>query len=100
MRKMSGGNRTAAGAHVHEVLTTVGRTAERNGIRLVDVLPALMCSLVAGYVLPLLPGLPSVIEPSLIEDWVHGLAPGNADRRLRRTRTGLNNQPAARSPPS
>ena len=64
VRKMSGGNRTAAGAHVHEVLTTVGRTAERNSIRLVDVLPALMCSLVAGYVLPLFPGLPAVIELS------------------------------------
>jgi transposase len=72
IRKMSGGNRTAAGAHVHEVLATVGRTAERNGKRLVDLLPALMCSVVAGYVLPLLPGLPSVVEPSTIESWVRG----------------------------
>lgn len=100
VRKMSGGNRTAVGAHVHEVLTTVGRTAERNAVRLVDVLPALMCSLVAGYVLPLLPELPSAIEPSAIEDWIHGPALGATPELARTARIRVSNDTTARSPPS
>jgi transposase len=75
VRKMSGGNRRFTGAHGHEVLRTVGRTAERNGKHLLDVLPPLLCTRVRGYVLPLFPGLPAVIEPSKIEAWVHGLRP-------------------------
>jgi transposase len=108
VRKMSGGNRRFGGAHVHEVLRTVGRTAERNGKRLLDLLPALLCSVIAGHVLPLLPGLPAVIEPSRVEDWVHGLRLQQGESALRGTRRHVrrergapvpHNGADARSPP-
>lgn len=44
IRKISAGNRSDAGAHSHEVLASLSRTAERNGKRLPDLLPALLCS--------------------------------------------------------
>lgn len=107
VRKMSGGNRRFGGAHVHEVLRTVGRTAERNGKRLVDLLPTLLCSVIAGYVLPLLPGLPAVIEPSRVEDWVHGLrlqqgqgaVRGDGRDVRRRRRTPMPHDGTAARPP-
>jgi transposase len=43
-RKVSAGNRTEAGAHTHEVLASVSRTAQRNGLRLPDLLPDLLRS--------------------------------------------------------
>jgi transposase len=89
VRKISGGNRRLSGAHVHEVLRTLGRTAERNGKRLVDLLPTLLCSVVVGQVLPLLPDLPTVIDPQRIEDWVHGLRPERCEGSLRSPRQDL-----------
>jgi len=89
VRKISGGNRRLGGAHVHEVLRTIGRTAERNGKRLVDFLPALLCSVVVGKVLPLLAGLPDVIAPEAIEDWVHGLRPERREGSVRSPRQDL-----------
>ena len=44
MRKVSAGNRTEAGAHAHEVLASITRTAERGGVRFPDVLPELLKS--------------------------------------------------------
>jgi transposase len=44
MRKVSAGNRTKAGAHVHEVLASITRTAERCGVRFTDLLPELLRS--------------------------------------------------------
>jgi transposase len=58
-RKVSAGNRTEAGAHAHEVLASVSRTAQRNGLRLPDMLPALLRSPDPNARLPLLPSLPS-----------------------------------------
>jgi hypothetical protein len=55
IRKISAGNRTDPGAHAHEVLASLSRTAERNERRLPDLLPALLRSTDAGRVLPLLP---------------------------------------------
>lgn len=55
IRKISAGNRTDPGAHVHEVLASLSRTAERNDLRLPDLLADLLRSTDAGYVLPLLP---------------------------------------------
>lgn len=98
VRKMSGGNRTLAGAHAHEVLTTVGRTAERNGKRLVDLLPALLCSVLAGYVLPLLPGLPVVIAPADVEDWIR--SPFHRQPLTRGEGRVQTTGRAARSPPN
>ena len=89
MRKISGGNRRLGGAHVHEVMRTLGRTAERNGKRMVDLLPTLLRSVVVGQVLPLLPGLPTVIDPQTIEDWVHGLRPERCQGSLRSPRQDL-----------
>jgi transposase len=109
VRKISGGNRQLHGAHVHEVLRTIGRTAERNGKRLIDVLPALLCTLVAGHILPLFAGLPEVIYPTEIEDWVHGMRPeqcegtvrGDGQNVRRRGRaSGRGNGAAARPPPN
>jgi transposase len=109
VRKISGGNRRLGGAHVHEVLRTIGRTAERNGQRLVDLLPALLCSVVVGKVLPLLPGLPTVIDLAAIEDWVHGLRPERRQGSLRSPRqdvrrgsrpAGHRHGRAARPPPN
>lgn len=42
MRKVSAGNRTEAGAHTHEVLASITRTAERRGVRFTDLLPELL----------------------------------------------------------
>jgi transposase len=55
VRKISAGNRTLGGAHVHEIAASVSRTAERNGRALAELLPDLLRSR-TGYVLPLLPG--------------------------------------------
>jgi transposase len=44
MRKVSAGNRTEAGAHAHEVLASITRTAERCGVRFPDLLPELLRS--------------------------------------------------------
>ena len=54
VRKISAGNRTLGGAHVHEIAASVSRTAERNGQALAELLPRLLRS-PTGYVLPLLP---------------------------------------------
>ncbi|MGH9658115.1 MAG: IS66 family transposase, partial [Bryobacteraceae bacterium] len=55
IRKISAGNRTDPGAHVHEVLASLSRTAERNDLRLPDLLPSLLRSTDADFVLPVLP---------------------------------------------
>lgn len=54
VRKISAGNRTADGATVHERLASIARTAERNGVRLTDVLPELLRSPDPGHVMPIL----------------------------------------------
>lgn len=58
VRKISAGNRTLDGAHVHEIAASVSRTAMRNDQCLVELLPDLLRSPTA-YVLPLLPGWPA-----------------------------------------
>jgi len=63
IRKISAGNRTEPGAHVHEVLASLSRTAERNGLCLPDLLPSLLRSTDAGLVLPLLPAWAAAPAP-------------------------------------
>lgn len=58
VRKIQGGNRTPDGAHDHEVIATVSRTAERNGLLLPNLLPALLCSTASEVVLPVLKDRP------------------------------------------
>ena len=65
VRKISAGNRTAQGAIVHERLTSIARTAERNGVRLTDVLPELLRSPDPDHVMPILKHpLPAQPEPT------------------------------------
>jgi hypothetical protein len=42
VRKVSAGNRTDAGAHAHEILASLTRTADRGGVRFVDLVPELL----------------------------------------------------------
>jgi transposase len=63
MRKVSAGNRTEAGAHAHEVLASVTRTAERGGVRFTDVLPELLKSPGPVVLAPERLGLPAPPNP-------------------------------------
>ena len=54
VRKIQGGNRTPDGAHDHEIIASVSRTAERNGLELPNLLPALLCSTEPEVILPVL----------------------------------------------
>lgn len=55
LRKVSAGNRSLEGSYVQELLTSISRTAERNGLRLAHVLPDLLRSTDPTQILPLLP---------------------------------------------
>jgi len=59
VRKVSAGNRTEAGAHAHEVLASITRTAERCGVRFTDLLPELLRSPGPVVVVPERLGLPT-----------------------------------------
>lgn len=63
VRKVSAGNRTEAGAHAHEVLASITRTAERCGVRFTDLLPALLRSPGPVILTPEHLGLPTPTEP-------------------------------------
>lgn len=67
VRKVSAGNRTEAGAHAHEVLASITRTAERCGVRFTDLLPALLRSPGPVILAPERLGLPSRHAPSTDE---------------------------------
>lgn len=64
-RKMSAGNRTTDAAHDHEIIASVSRTAERNGLLLPKLLPALLCSTDPQAILPVLAEhpMPPPVEP-------------------------------------
>ena len=66
LRKISAGNRTLEGAYVHEHLASLSRTAQRNGIPLVTLLPQLLTSTDPNLILPVLPiwQLPPSSAPS------------------------------------
>jgi transposase len=55
LRKISAGNRTLEGAYVHEHLASLSRTAQRNGIPFVTLLPQLLTSTDPNLILPVLP---------------------------------------------
>jgi transposase len=63
MRKISAGNRTDAGAHAHEVLASLTRTAERGGVRITDLLPDLLRSPGPVVIAPERLGLPDRPAP-------------------------------------
>lgn len=68
VRKISCGNRSDDGAHVHEVLATVSRTAERNGLSLPALLPAVLCSSDEDAVMPLIDALEPPMPCAAQED--------------------------------
>lgn len=63
VRKVSAGNRTEAGAHAHEVLASITRTAERGGVRFPDLLPELLRSPGPVVLAPEHLGLPTPRDP-------------------------------------
>jgi transposase len=63
MRKVSAGNRSEAGAHAHEVLASITRTAERCGMRFPDLLPELLRAPGPVVLAPERLGLPTLPAP-------------------------------------
>lgn len=68
VRKVSAGNRTEAGAHAHEVLASITRTAERGGVRFTDLLPELLRSPGPVVLAPERLGLPILHDPPSQKD--------------------------------
>lgn len=67
VRKVSAGNRTEAGAHAHEILASITRTAERGRVRFADLLPQLLRSPGPIVLAPERLGLPMPHNPSTHE---------------------------------
>jgi hypothetical protein len=87
LRKNSAGNRTRGGARVHEVLASLSRTAERNGIQLAHLLPELLPPEVNHD-----HDRPERLRPSALR--AHG-----RDLRRARGRPGRQDGEASRAPP-
>jgi transposase len=85
MRKVSAGNRTEAGAHAHEVLASVTRTAERGGVRFTDLLPALLKSPGPVILAAERLGLPAPTKPERSES-THASASSSSELRPQRRR--------------
>jgi transposase len=85
VRKISAGNRTETGAHVHEILASVTRTAERGRVRFTDLLPELLRSPGPVVLAPERLGLPAQENPSTRES-THASA-SSSELRPRRHRT-------------
>jgi hypothetical protein len=104
-RKVSAGNRTLAGAHAHEVIASVSRSAERNGVLLPTVLPVLLRSPVPDIILPVLAGRPMPPPVPSLPYWKEvdeNAAAGFRGRRVRRTggRMARTAREEARPPPT
>jgi len=110
VRKISAGNRTEAGARAYEILTTLSRTAQRNGLYLPDMLPDQLRSTDPSYVLPVVPALhqPTNLVP---KETTHGLdalrlrpgaTRGGRGHDIRPARRGVlhGHAAAARPPPA
>jgi len=110
VRKIQGGSRTPEGAHDHEVIATVSRTAERNGLLLPDLLPAIICSMEPEVILPVLKDMPMPppVPPlpgwkALVEEGIYqGETHDGGRRGIRRAgrRVGRSAGTEARSPPA
>jgi transposase len=86
MRKVSAGNRTEAGAHAHEVLASVTRTAERGGVRFTDVLPELLKSPGPVVLAPERLGLPPPPTPPTSKSTDDAPATSSSELRPKRRR--------------
>ena len=91
VRKVSAGNRTEAGAHAHEVLASITRTAERRGVRFTDLLPELLQSPGPVVFTPERLGLPTLHDPPSQE--------ANHVRRQRRRGRRVDRAHRATAPP-
>jgi len=69
VRKVSAGNRTEVGAHVHEVLASLTRTASRGRVRITDLVPELLRSPTPIILAPGRFGLPPqpVAQPPIVD---------------------------------
>jgi hypothetical protein len=84
VRKVSAGNRTDAGAHTHEILASLTRTANRGGVNFTGLVPDLLKA-PEPVVLPSARfGLPSPVTPTRHEEPRH--APSSASRLRRQGR--------------
>lgn len=86
VRKISAGNRTPAGAHDHEIIASVGRTAERNGVLLPMLLPALLCNPDSDAVLPILGSRPMPPPAAPLPNWKEMRDAQRSHARTRRIR--------------
>jgi transposase len=86
MRKVSAGNRTEAGAHTHEVLASITRTAERSGARFTDLLPELLRSPGPVVLAPERLGLPTPPNPPTHDATHAPTTPATSTSELRRQR--------------
>lgn len=108
-RKISAGNRTPDGAHDHEVIASVSRTAERNGLLLPKLLPGLLCSTDLQAILPVLADRPMPPPVAPLPGWErdkdkaketrHGTRRRGRVRRAGRS-VGGPHPTEARAPPS
>jgi hypothetical protein len=105
VRKMSAGNRTLAGAHDHEVITSVSRTAERNRVPLPLLLPGLLRNQNGDAILPVLGDRPMPPPCAPLPSWkeMTDAARQHAPaRRIRRAGRRVDRvaREAARAPPA
>jgi transposase len=90
VRKISAGNRTSAGAHTHEILATLARTAERGGQSYFDIVAELLKSDGPVALPPERFGLPPHLDaPPHARELAHAPAPPSPQlrrqgRRVRR----------------
>lgn len=106
LRKISAGNRTLLGAHDYEIISSVGRSCERNGRLMPELLPALLCSPVQGQLLPVLGRVPMPPPIARLPSWPATAADKEplhaATRDVRRAgrRVDCSPRTTARPPPS
>jgi hypothetical protein len=100
LRKISAGNSSGAGAHDHEIIASVGRTAERNGHPLPLMLPDLLRSPDPNFLLPVLGDHPMPPPVPALPGWKELIEHASC-RRIRPTGCGVDRRTRgeARSPP-
>jgi len=102
MRKVSAGNRTEAGAHAHEILASITRTAERGGVRFTDLLPEVLRSREPVVLAPERFGLPTTHDPPT-DEATHAPTTGAAStsklRPQRRRHRRVDRTRSATAPP-
>jgi hypothetical protein len=86
VRKISAGNRTLLGAHDHEIIASVSRTAERNHRLLPSLLPALLRDPNPDTILSVLGARPMPPPANPLPTWKEMTEDANRDANPRRVR--------------